>query len=63
MEVTADMSSIEKNLIQKAEMQRSPINGSIELLPLCNMNCNMCYVRLSPQEAENKGEFARYKNG
>ncbi len=57
MEVTADMSSIEKNLIQKAEMQRSPINGSIELLPLCNMNCNMCYVRLSPQEAEKQGRI------
>ena len=31
------------------------INGSLELLPLCNMNCDMCYVRLSARETEAKG--------
>ena len=41
------MDSMEKILIQKAYQRQAPINGSLELLPLCNMNCDMCYVRLS----------------
>ena len=44
--------TIEKMLIQQAARQQQPINGSIELLPLCNMNCDMCYVRLSRKEME-----------
>lgn len=39
----------------RAAAQYRPINGSIELLPLCNMNCRMCYVRLSRQEMDKLG--------
>ncbi len=48
---------MERILIQKAEESRKPISGSIELLPLCNMNCDMCYVRLSSQEMNRKGRM------
>ncbi len=48
------MDSMEKMLIQKAYQRQAPINGSLELLPLCNMNCDMCYVRLSNAEMEQK---------
>ena len=27
-----------------------PYNGVFELTPLCNLNCKMCYVRLSPEQ-------------
>ena len=49
-----NMDSMEKRLIQKAYIKQDPINGSLELLPLCNMNCDMCYVRLSKTEMEKK---------
>ena len=49
--------TIEKMLIQQAARQQQPINGSIELLPLCNMNCDMCYVRLSRKEMEQQGHL------
>lgn len=52
-----NLDSVEKMLIQKAYIRRSPINGSLELLPLCNMNCDMCYVRLSKTEMEQKGRL------
>lgn len=50
-------SSVERALIRRAKERKAPINGSIELLPLCNMNCDMCYVRLNREEMERKGRL------
>ena len=52
-----DNLTYEKSLIAKAARTHTPINGSLELLPLCNMNCEMCYVRLSRSELERKGRL------
>ena len=49
--------TVERMMMQNASMQRIPINGSIELLPLCNMNCKMCYVRLSKDEMNRQGRM------
>lgn len=49
--------TLEKNMIKYAAAKSVPINGSFELLPLCNMNCKMCYVRLSRVEMEEKGRL------
>lgn len=49
--------TLERRLVHKAKNSRIPINGSIELLPLCNMNCDMCYVRLSRTEMEAQGRL------
>lgn len=51
------LDSMEKMLFHKAYARRVPINGSLELLPLCNMNCDMCYVRLSKEEMQAKGRL------
>lgn len=48
---------IEEKLCNIATQRRLPLGGSLELLPLCNMNCDMCYVRLSRSEAEKKGHI------
>ena len=32
----------------KARKYGIPIDGQFELLPLCNLNCGMCYVHLTP---------------
>ena len=34
-----------------------PLSASFELSPLCNMNCRMCYVRLSKEEMKEKGRL------
>lgn len=57
MEHMEDATAAERALIDCAGAQRIPINGSIELLPLCNMNCDMCYVRLSREEMERQGRL------
>ncbi len=45
----------EQRLFHLASQKRLPISGSMELLPLCNMNCKMCYVRLSHEEMVQQG--------
>lgn len=50
-----NMSSIEKALLERAKASKTPANGSLELLPICNMNCDMCYVRLSREEVQAHG--------
>lgn len=49
--------SLEKRMMQRAAALKIPINGSMELTPLCNMNCDMCYVHLNHQEMESKGRL------
>lgn len=47
--------TVELKLCEKATERLSPINGILELTPLCNMNCDMCFVRLSPLEMQKQG--------
>lgn len=39
-------------LYQKATAAGIPLSGTFELTPVCNMDCKMCYVRLSRQDQE-----------
>lgn len=57
MEHDPTLTTIERQMMAKAALHHIPLNGSIELLPLCNMNCDMCYVRLSPEEMKKKGQI------
>lgn len=57
MELLEGATTVERMLLDQAKRTRTPANGSIELLPLCNMNCDMCYVRLSREEMEAKGRL------
>ena len=47
----------EKVLINRAFQKGIPLSASFELSPLCNMNCRMCYVRLSKEEMKEKGRL------
>ena len=57
MELLDNPTTLERMLLDRAKRVRTPANGSIELLPLCNMNCDMCYVRLSRREMEAQGRL------
>ena len=48
---------LENKMIAMADQKKKPISGVLELLPLCNMNCRMCYVRLTRNEMEKKGRM------
>ena len=48
---------IKRYLYSKAAANHTPLAGTFELTPCCNMNCRMCYVRLSKQEQESMGRL------
>ena len=55
MEPMEGASTVEQMLLNRAKINKTPISGSLELSPLCNMNCDMCYVRMSRGEMEKHG--------
>ena len=57
MELYDLISPVENKLARKADALRVPLGGSMELLPLCNMNCKMCFIRQSPEEMRKQGRM------
>lgn len=47
---------ISRYLYAKSSYLRLPLSGTFELTPLCNMNCRMCYIRMSPEEMAARGQ-------
>ena len=39
-------------LFTKATRKKTPLGGTFELTPVCNMDCRMCYVKMSRQQQE-----------
>ena len=52
-----NLNQFEQNLFIKAEITKTPISGAIELLPLCNMDCKMCYIKLTKTQMEKQGQI------
>lgn len=46
---------LENHLYTKAAQKHVPISGTFELLPVCNLDCKMCYVRKSMSEVKRQG--------
>ena len=61
MDEYQSFSTVERSLMARASAVKAPISGSLELLPLCNMNCKMCYVRLSPAEMKRQGRLRSWE--
>lgn len=57
MDVLEQNNVVESRLCALATAKKVPISGCFELLPLCNMNCDMCYVRLSREAMEKQGRL------
>lgn len=57
MELFDLLTPVEHKIAEKATAMRVPIGGSIELTPLCNMNCKMCYIRQNPEEMKKQGRM------
>ncbi|WRK53949.1 radical SAM protein [Coprobacillaceae bacterium CR2/5/TPMF4] len=49
--------TVEKMLIKHGVKDKRPVSGTLELTPLCNMNCDMCYVHLSNEEMNKQGKI------
>lgn len=47
----------DKVYYRRMDRKKVPLYGVLELLPLCNLNCDMCYVRMSREEMEEVGRL------
>ena len=59
MIATRGSSGLVEYLHSKADRLGSPFSGTFELTPVCNMSCNMCYVRKTPEEISQSGKRLR----
>lgn len=55
MDQLQDINPVEKRLVDKANVAEIPISASFELTPLCNLKCDMCYVRMEVEEVKREG--------
>ena len=46
---------IVKYLYRKSAAAHTPVSGTFELTPMCNMRCEMCYVRMTAEDMEKSG--------
>lgn len=42
-------------LFAKAARNHTPVGGTFELSPLCNLDCRMCYVHMTAQQIQDSG--------
>ena len=55
------LNPIEQNLCNKADLAGIPIAGNIELLPLCNMDCKMCFAKMTRSQMEAHSPMHTYQ--
>lgn len=46
---------VKRYLYQKSARNHTPVSGTFELTSRCNMNCRMCYIRMSEEEMRARG--------
>ena len=51
------MLDIVQIMYNDASARGIPVGGTFELTPLCNMNCRMCYIRMSKEEMDKCGRM------
>lgn len=51
--------SLVEYLHRKADRLETPFSATFELTPICNMSCNMCYVRRTSEEIKSTGRRLR----
>ena len=55
MEIVEELNSNEKILALRAAAIHVPLTGTFELIPACNMNCRMCYIRTALNAMKSQG--------
>ncbi len=62
MDPIKHLNPIEQDLCNRADLVQIPIAGNIELLPLCNMDCKMCFAKMTREQMEAHSPMHDYKD-
>lgn len=57
MDFLDDATKVERRLVAKATAAHIPITASFELTPCCNLQCDMCFIRMKMDEVKAAGEL------
>lgn len=41
-----------QNLLSESRIEKTPVSGTFELTPRCNLKCKMCYIRLTKEQMD-----------
>lgn len=52
-----DWATYSKSVFEKCKEAGIPFQACFEMTPLCNFKCNMCYIRLDPEQAKEQGRI------
>ena len=55
MDTLQSLNPIEQRLVHKANVAKIPISATLDLTPVCNLHCDMCYIRMNAAQAEQQG--------
>lgn len=55
------LNPIERDICNRADLAQIPIAGNFELLPLCNMDCKMCFAKMTKDEMNKHSPMHDYK--
>ena len=55
MDTLQSLNPIEQRLVHKANVAKIPISATFELNPVCNLHCDMCYIRMNAAQAQQQG--------
>lgn len=55
MDSLSDATALERMLVDKASRAQVPITANFELTPMCNLHCDMCFVRTDRGTVERGG--------
>lgn len=55
LKMIENTAQISRYLYAKSAVRHLPLSGTFELTPRCNMNCRMCYIRMSESEVRARG--------
>ena len=44
-------------ILEKCKAREIPYSACFEMTPFCNFRCNMCYIRLDPEQAKAQGKL------
>ena len=51
-----DWAEYSGRMFEKYIIAGKPYQAAFEMTPFCNFKCNMCYVRLDPEQAKEQGK-------
>ncbi|MBQ8520359.1 MAG: radical SAM protein [Bacteroides sp.] len=50
-----DANPVERRLVEKATQAGVPITANMELTPVCNLHCDMCFIRMEQEAVKRMG--------